>query len=104
MPTYSVYADDNFHRHDLDENNRYKLGDYQDCADAIRVCKSHIDQFLAGCDHTLTAERLYSYYQTFGEDPFIRSGDPNCKFSAWDYAWERCQKLTSEQGPAKPAK
>ena len=46
---YTVYIDDNFHY--MDESERYKLGDFPDCASAIAACKRIVDEFLltAGC-------------------------------------------------------
>lgn len=32
----------------------------------------------------------------FGNDPFIRSVGPNCKFSAWGYAKKRCREIVME--------
>lgn len=93
MPTYSVFIDDNFHY--MDESERYKHGDFEDCRGAIEACKGIVDRFLARCDRTSTAEELYTQYTTFGEDPWIGTDDPDCKFSAWDYAKQRCHELSS---------
>ena len=91
MLTYSVYVDDNFHY--MDESERYKLGDFDDCSQAIAACKDVVDKFLAGCEGTSTAEELYKQFTSFGSDPWIRTDDPNCKFSAWSYARQRCAEL-----------
>ncbi len=86
---YTVYVDDNYHY--MDESERYKLGEFDDCASAISACKRVVDESLrADCR---TDEELYSGYLMFGEDPFIITDDPNCKFSARDFAWERARLL-----------
>lgn len=86
---YTVYVDDNFHY--MDESERYKLGEFDDCAAAIAACKQIVDEcLLHNCGN---GEDLYVTYLMFGEDPFIRTDDPNCKFSARDYARERVRVL-----------
>ena len=43
--------------------------------------------------------RLWSCYKMFGDDPFIvvpDGGGEDAKFSAWDYAKERCRVLRGE--------
>ena len=36
---YTVFVDDNFHY--MDESERYKLGEFVDCASAVAACKRH---------------------------------------------------------------
>ncbi len=80
---YTVYVDDNFHY--MDESERYKAGEFDDCASAIAACKRIVDEFLPpNC-----GEDALVKYIMFGDDPFILTDDPNCKFSARDYARER---------------
>ena len=89
---YTIFVDDNFHY--MDEEHRYKLGDFPTCEAATSACKSIVDEYLAGAYEPgmNSSELLYSYH-TFGEDPFILSDDPYCKFSAWTYAEARCREL-----------
>ncbi len=87
---YTVYVDDNFHH--MDEKERYKLGEFSDCASAIAACQKIVDKFLAA--NLDKSEDLYRTYVSFGEDPFIVTDDPACKFSAWEYAKQRAQSLT----------
>ena len=89
---YSVYVDDNFHY--MEEEERYKLGDFATLDEAIAACKRLVDAFLK--DETTrdspAAER-YQQYTNFGPDPFIVSDDPAAaeqRFSAWSYAEKRC--------------
>ena len=92
---FKVMVDDNFHY--MDEDDRYTLGHYDDCQTAIIACKQLVDKFLASCDVNQTAEELFSRYKSFGEDPSIKTDDPNCKFSAWTYAEERCRELAARR-------
>lgn len=86
---YTVYVDDNFHY--MDESERYRLGEFDDCAAAIAACKQIVDEFLLpNCGKS---EDLFASYTMFGEDPYILTDDPNCKFSAWGYARERVREL-----------
>ena len=41
--TYTVFVDDNFHY--MDESERYKLGEFPDCASAVAACKQIVDEF-----------------------------------------------------------
>ncbi|HEY2115347.1 MAG TPA: hypothetical protein VGJ51_09665 [Candidatus Angelobacter sp.] len=87
---YTVFVDDNFHY--MDESERYKLAEFDDCASAVTACKKIVDEFLTRCGAKTDTE-LYNLYLTFGEDPWISSQDSECKFSAWDYARERAKEL-----------
>jgi hypothetical protein len=92
--TYTVFVDDNFHY--MDESERYKLGEFADCAAATAACKQIVDEFLISCGGNNDAE-LYKQYVTFGEDPWISSEDSECKFSAWNYARERAKELAQQK-------
>jgi len=90
--SYKVLVDDNFHY--MDESERYQHGEFNSCESAIAACKRIVDEFLLPESKSRgTAEELLRIYMMFGEDPFIITGDPTCKFSAWDYARERCGQL-----------
>ena len=94
MPDYTVYVDDNFHY--MDESERYKLGHFNDCRSAVAACQSIVDEFLAKIDPNCTPGGMYKHYTMFGEDPWISSEDPGCKFSAWSYASQRCHELATK--------
>ena len=97
MPTYTVLIDDNFHY--MDQTERYKHGDFDTCEAAIAACKQIVDEFLlSSLESPKSYDELRTLYSFFGEDPFILSPDPNCRFSAWDYAKQRCQELTQTNG------
>jgi len=89
---YVVYVDDNFHY--KDETERYILGEFASCKEAIETCKEIVDKFLErGYEKGVQFEELYKGFITFGEDPFIITDDKNCSFSSWDYAKKRCREL-----------
>jgi len=94
MPRYRVMVDDNFHYQDL--NERREQGIYETADAALAVCRELVDrslneQYRPG----ISAETLYDRYSSFGDDPFIvvlDGVDDHAKFSAWDYAKERCRQ------------
>jgi hypothetical protein len=47
----------------------------------------------------MPAEGLYRQYTTFGRDPYIVPADDASKFSAWDYAKERCTAICQPPQP-----
>lgn len=92
---YTVFVDDNFHY--MDESHRYKLGEFSDCASALKACKEIVDEFLR--ENWGKFDDVHATYLMYGDDPFIVTDDPNCKFSARDYARERVRALAAESGP-----
>ena len=93
---YVVYVDDNFHYRD--ESERYKLGDFETCEEAVTACKKIVDEYFErGYEKGISFKELYGGYTTFGEDPFIVSDDEKCRFSAWDYAKKRSRELCGEE-------
>jgi hypothetical protein len=95
---YELYQADNFHYGDEDE--RDLLGAFSSAQKAIAEAKQIVDRSLRWERLQATdpnnAEELYDRYKDFGDDPFIISDDPNCKFSAWTYAKERCRDIVNE--------
>ena len=92
---YTVFVDDNYHY--MDESERYKLGEFDDCASAVAACKRIVDEFLETCDSSQSPDEILKTYIMFGEDPWVKSDDPECRFSARDYARERSIELGSRQ-------
>jgi hypothetical protein len=91
---FIVYVDDNFHIGEDDE--RYKLGEYDTCQEAVDACKKIVDEFMIkGYKEGIDFREMWEGYMMFGEDPFIQGGDADCIFSAWDYAKQRCLELCS---------
>ena len=87
---YKVFVDDNFHY--MDEDERYCAGEYPDAESALALCRRIVDECLESAYKPgMSAAELWNGYVDFGEDPFILSGEaPAVKFSAWDYARQRC--------------
>ncbi len=87
---YVVYIDDNFHHGDKSE--RYKHGEFESCEEAVAACKKLVDEYFSKLTKGKSSfEALWNGYTMYGEDPWI-SGDGGCKFSAWDYAKEKCRE------------
>ena len=96
LKKYEVYVDDNFHF--MDESERYRLGAFDTCEEAVAACKKNVDEFLEkGYKKGMSFKELYEGYIGFGEDPFIISGDEKCFFSAWNYAKKRCAELCNKE-------
>jgi hypothetical protein len=93
MPTkYKVLVDDNYHC--MDEDERTEQEEFDTAAQAVAACKKIVDDFLTSSYQPgMSAAALYDGYTGFGEDPFIVGGDPPCKFSAWEYARQRCAEI-----------
>lgn len=91
-------VDDNFHC--MEEDERYKHGEFADAGLAIGHCRRIVDEYLASAHAAgMSASELWDSYVSFGEDPFILSVDaPEVRFSAWDYARERCSVICSASG------
>jgi hypothetical protein len=93
---YTLLYDDNFHF--MDEGERDLIGEFDSAEEAIAAAKQIVDRDLRDAyESGMTADELYDHYTSFGSDPFIRSDDRACHFSAWDYAKMRCQELCNTQ-------
>jgi hypothetical protein len=94
LGNYLVYVDDNFHY--MDESYRYFAGAFGNFEEAVNFCKKILDDFLIKeYKNGMSADELYNHYTDFGEDPFIRSNDPDFtgRFSAWNYAKEKSAEI-----------
>jgi hypothetical protein len=95
MLRYRVLVDDNYHY--MDPGERYEQGTYDNVEDALAVCRRLVDLSLKeGYQPGMTAEALFGYYKSFGDDPFIvvlGGSDESAKFSAWNYARDRCRLM-----------
>ena len=91
---FEVFVDDNFHY--MDEDYRYKAGEFLNYDEALTEAKRIVDEELAyRVKPGMTAEELYDRYITFGEDPFIMPANKKDSFSAWDYAQTQSYKVCS---------
>jgi len=89
MKPYIVYVDDNFH--DGDESERYKLGEFETRDEALNACKAKVDEYFEKITKgEYSFKELWEGYMLYGEDPFIFNDDQSDKFSAWDYAKQKC--------------
>ena len=98
-PKYQVFIDDNFHY--MDEGERIAGEVFDAAEEAITAAKKIVDNSLRHeySQHPgISAAELWDYYTDFGDDPFIRSDprDPDCEFSAWEYAKERAMEIVKE--------
>ena len=94
MGKYVVYIDDNFHY--MEEGSRIKLGQFEICEEAVNACKGIVEEYFSKLESKHSFKELWEGYMLYGEDPFIVTDDANCKFSAWDYAKQRCKEFSSE--------
>jgi len=99
MP-YVVMVDDNFGY--TDEDERYKHGEFADAGVAIANCRRIVDEYLdSAYKPGMSASELWDSYVSFGEDPFILSVDAaQVRFSAWEYAKDRCRALCPAYNPS----
>ena len=90
---YKVFVDDNFHY--MDESERDEKGGYESFDAAVAVCKCMVDEYLIKTYKPgMSADDLFDYYTSFGEDPFVRpTPDGANRFSAWNYAKKRCSEI-----------
>lgn len=92
---YLVFIDDNFHYQD--ESERVKHGVFATPEEAVAACQSIVDGYLTDAFKPgMSADALFESYTAFGEDPFIVHevpGGASVKFSAWDYARQRCAEI-----------
>ena len=93
--TYKVLVDDNAHY--MDEDARHTLGEYATATEALAAARALVERDLKELYRPgMSAAELFSHYTSFGSDPFIVSADPDCKFSAWDYARARSRELCGD--------
>jgi hypothetical protein len=90
---YTVWVYDNYHYMDQDDGP-YRFGEFDTCRAAVAACKRMVEDFLL-VNHKpgMSAEDLWGIYTAFGDDPGILSPGDNCRFSAWDFAKQRCEEL-----------
>jgi hypothetical protein len=90
--TFTVFVDDNYHY--MDESERYKKGEYESYEAALSVCKKIVDEYLASAfEEGMDVADLIKIYVLFGDDPFIVPSPEGERFSARDYARERCAEM-----------
>lgn len=89
MERYRVCVDDNYHSGD--ENERYELGNFDTREEALAACRAKVDEYFERIEKGRYSFReLWDGYKLYGEDPFIINDDSEDRFSAWEYARQRC--------------
>jgi len=82
----------------MDQGEQYELGKFDSCEAAVAACKRVVDDFLlSSLDPPRSQDELWSLYTTFGDSALIVTADASCKFSAWDYARQRCAELAQQE-------
>jgi len=85
---YTVMIDDNFHY--MDEDHRYKCGEFSTYEKAVAACKKIVDEELRDMlKQGVRPEELSSTWSLYGSDPYIIGG--SSRFSARDYVTEKTQ-------------
>jgi hypothetical protein len=94
MDKYGVYVDDNYHQGD--EKERYFLGEFATREAALAACVAKVEEYFERIEKgKYSFQELWEGYMLYGEDPFIINDDPGQKFSAWDYAKQRCREYAA---------
>jgi len=94
MSRYLVYVDDNFHYGD--ESERHKLGEFDTREAALAACREMVDEDFDRLEKVVYSfKELWEGYTLYGEDPFIINDDSPERFSAWDYANQRCREYSA---------
>ena len=83
-----VRAYDNFHL--SGEAEKYEVGRFATCDEALEACRKLVDEFLDGAFREgMSADELRGEYEAFGPDPYIEPRDSGCVFEARRYAAQR---------------
>jgi len=89
---HELYVDDNYDY--MDEDERYKAGEFDTIEEAITAAKKIVDDFLLSVYQKrpyISPEELYAVYKRSGEDPWIH---PNYSdYNSWNYAEYRCREI-----------
>jgi hypothetical protein len=92
---YQLVIEDNHHFQD--ESGRREGQIFTDVESALNSCRTMVNWYLEREYRPgMTAAKLYSQYTSFGDDPSIQvlyGTDERAKFSAWNYAKQRCDEL-----------
>lgn len=85
---YTVMVDDNFHY--MDEDHRYKYGEFSTYEEAVAACKKIVDEDLRDMlTQGVKPEELSATWALYGSDPYVVGG--SSRFSARDYVTEKTQ-------------
>lgn len=90
--TYKVVVGENSHYQD--ETCESDGETYTNCMEAEAACRKIVQNSLPGTVEGLSPrerEERFKSYMMFGDDPFIVTDDPTCRFSASSYARTLCR-------------
>lgn len=90
--TYKVVVGENFHYQD--ETCESDGETYTDRMKAEAVCRKIVENSLPGTIEGLSLRKRqerFEGYMLFGDDPYIVTSDPKCRFSASSYARTLCR-------------
>ena len=101
---YTVFVDDNFHIGE--EEERYKLGEYDSCQEAVEACMKIVDDFMSqGYREGMSFKELWEGYMMSARTPSYREATPSAASQpggtpssvAWssaptDSVYERCTR------------
>jgi hypothetical protein len=95
---FIVHVADNFDYMDEDETHTH--GEFATWAEAVTAARQIVDDSLAHLSRPgMTEAALYDMYVSFGDDPYIRPEPDGERFSAWDYARQKCNELCAGAAP-----
>jgi hypothetical protein len=93
--SFKVIIADNFRYQDQDSS--YTSGEFNSYELAKAHCRQIVDASLVEAHEAgMTAKELFDSYAHFGEDPHILPRSDGERFSAWDYAKQRCAVICGE--------
>lgn len=91
--------------HYMDDEETYTHSEHPTWAAAVAAARQIIDRSLS--EHLqpgMSAESLYARYTSFGDDPYIVSPPAGERFSAREYARQRCIELCNQSAGAPEAR
>ena len=92
--TYQVIVACNFHYMDVSEH--YVAGEFENPNDALQLAREIVEQSLPTYQNGMTVDQILDSYRALGEDPFIVPQADTSRFSAWDYAAQRCNEICAQ--------
>ena len=74
----------------MGDAEKYRVGEFGDCASAVAACEKIIDDFLQSTRASAnSSDTSLEEYASSSPEPYIESDDPACWFSAADYVGRR---------------
>lgn len=87
---FTAWAHTTFHL--SGEAEKYRVGSFATCAEAIEACRHLVDEFLqVSYSEGMRAEELVDEYRAAGPEPYVEGGAEPCVFEARSYAESRAR-------------